>query len=181
MHYPWWYVPYLTAPMLIGIVAVVHVLVSHYAVGGGLFLAMETGHAYRTKDREYLAYLQRHARFFILLTVVFGAITGVGIWWTIGAGLAAGHRGADPHVRLRLGHRVGLLRRRDRVGLHLLLLLGAARRTNPRRDRLDLCRGGLDQPGVDHRHHGVHAQPGRLAARATASGRPSSIRSSFRR
>ena len=42
MHYPWWYVPYLTAPMLIGIIAVVHVLVSHYAVGGGLFLAVET-------------------------------------------------------------------------------------------------------------------------------------------
>ncbi|MGW8258274.1 MAG: cytochrome ubiquinol oxidase subunit I, partial [Thermoguttaceae bacterium] len=35
-------------------------------------------------DRAYLAYLKRHAGFFILLTVVFGAITGVGIWWTIG-------------------------------------------------------------------------------------------------
>ncbi len=84
MHYPWWYVPYLTAPMLIGIIAVVHVLVSHYAVGGGLFLAVETGHAYRTGNKDYLAYLRRHARFFVLLTVVFGAITGVGIWWTIG-------------------------------------------------------------------------------------------------
>jgi hypothetical protein len=84
MHYPWWYVPYLTGPMLIAIVAVVHVFVSHYAVGGGLFLAMETGFAYKRKDRDYLAYLRRHARFFVLLTVVFGAITGVGIWWTIG-------------------------------------------------------------------------------------------------
>ncbi len=84
MHYPWWYVPYLTAPMLIGIIATVHVLVSHYAVGGGLFLAVELNHAYRTKDRQYLEYLKRHAAFFILLTVVFGAITGVGIWWTIG-------------------------------------------------------------------------------------------------
>ncbi len=84
MHYPWWYVPFLTAPMLIGIVAVVHVLVSHYAVGGGLFLAVETTHAYRTGNKDYLAYLRRHARFFVLLTVVFGAITGVGIWWTIG-------------------------------------------------------------------------------------------------
>lgn len=84
MHYPWWYVPHLTAPMLIAVIATVHVLVSHYAVGGGLFLAVEVGHAYRTKDREYLAYLKRHAGFFILLTVVFGAITGVGIWWTIG-------------------------------------------------------------------------------------------------
>ena len=57
MHYPWWYVPYLTAPMLIAVISVVHVLVSHYAVGGGLFLAVEVGHAYRTSDREYLDYL----------------------------------------------------------------------------------------------------------------------------
>lgn len=84
MHYPWWYVPQLTAPMLIAVIAVVHVLVSHYAVGGGLFLAVEVGHAYRTRDREYLAYLRGHAAFFVLLTVVFGAITGVGIWWIIG-------------------------------------------------------------------------------------------------
>jgi cytochrome bd ubiquinol oxidase subunit I len=84
MHYPWWHVPYLTAPMLIAVISVVHVLVSHYAVGGGFFLAIETGHAYRTGDRRYLDYLHSHARFFILLTVVFGAITGVGIWWTIG-------------------------------------------------------------------------------------------------
>ncbi|MGD0653730.1 MAG: cytochrome ubiquinol oxidase subunit I [Thermoguttaceae bacterium] len=83
MHYPWWYVPHLTAPMLIAVIATVHVLVSHYAVGGGLFLAVELGYAYRVKDRDYLAYLKRHAGFFILLTVVFGAITGVGIWWTI--------------------------------------------------------------------------------------------------
>jgi cytochrome bd-type quinol oxidase subunit 1/mono/diheme cytochrome c family protein len=84
MHYPWWYVPALTSPMLIAVISVVHVLVSHYAVGGGFFLAVETGYAYRNGDRDYLAYLKRHARFFILLTVVFGAITGVGIWWTIG-------------------------------------------------------------------------------------------------
>ena len=43
MHYPWWYVPHLTAPMLIAVIATVHVLVSHYAVGGGLFLAVEVG------------------------------------------------------------------------------------------------------------------------------------------
>jgi mono/diheme cytochrome c family protein len=70
--------------MLIAIVAVLHVLVSHYAVGGGLFLAVETGYAYRTGNRALLAYLRSHAWFFILLTVVYGALTGVGIWWTIG-------------------------------------------------------------------------------------------------
>ncbi|MCB1217376.1 cytochrome ubiquinol oxidase subunit I [bacterium] len=84
MSYPWWHVPFLTAPMLIALIATVHVLVSHYAVGGGLFLAVETSHAYRHKDERYLAYLKQHAWFFVLLTVVFGAITGVGIWWIIG-------------------------------------------------------------------------------------------------
>jgi cytochrome bd-type quinol oxidase subunit 1 len=84
MHYPWWYVPYLTSPMLIAIISVLHVLVSHYAVGGGFFLAVETSYAYRNKNVDYLDYLRRHAWFFILITVVYGAITGVGIWWTIG-------------------------------------------------------------------------------------------------
>ncbi|MCS7198496.1 MAG: cytochrome ubiquinol oxidase subunit I [Candidatus Bipolaricaulota bacterium] len=84
MHYPAWYVEFLTSPMLIAIIAIFHVLVSHYAVGGGLFLAVETRYAYRTNNKEYLAYLKDHAWFFILITVVFGAITGVGIWWTIG-------------------------------------------------------------------------------------------------
>jgi cytochrome bd-type quinol oxidase subunit 1 len=84
MHYPWWYVPAMTSPMLIAAISIVHVLVSHYAVGGGIFLALEVTHAHRAKDREYLGYLKRHAKFFVLLTVAFGAITGVGIWWTIG-------------------------------------------------------------------------------------------------
>jgi len=84
MHYPWWFVPHLTSPMIIAVISVLHVLVSHYAVGGGFFLAVETSYAYRRGDRDYLAYLKSHARFFILLTVVFGAISGVGIWWTIG-------------------------------------------------------------------------------------------------
>ena len=84
MHYPWWHVPMLTSPMLIAAIAVIHVYVAMYAVGGGIFLAMETSHAHRTGNKDYLAYLKEHTWFFIMLTVVFGAITGVGIWWTIG-------------------------------------------------------------------------------------------------
>ncbi len=84
MHYPFWFVPGLTSPMLIAVIAVLHIFVSLYAVGGGIFLARETAFAYRTNNREYLAYLRGHAWFFILITVVYGAITGVGIWWTIG-------------------------------------------------------------------------------------------------
>jgi cytochrome d ubiquinol oxidase subunit I len=84
MHYPWWYVPFATSPMLIAAIATLHIFVAMYAVGGGMFLAVEAQYAHRTQNRPYLAYLHDHGWFFILLTVVFGAITGVGIWWTIG-------------------------------------------------------------------------------------------------
>ena len=84
MHYPWWYVPNFTAPMLIAGIATIHVFVSLYAVGGGIVLAGEVSHAYKSNERSMLDYLRTHTLFFILLTVVFGAITGVGIWWTIG-------------------------------------------------------------------------------------------------
>lgn len=84
MLYPWWYVPYLTAPMLIAVIAVLHVIVSHYAVGGGILIALENQHAIRTGDESYRDYWYRHTKFFVLLTVAYGAITGVGIWWTIG-------------------------------------------------------------------------------------------------
>ncbi len=84
MHYPWWYVPGLTSPMLIAIIAVLHVIVSHYAVGGGIILARENAFALKTSDSDYRKYWKKHLKFFVLLTVVYGAITGVGIWWTIG-------------------------------------------------------------------------------------------------
>ena len=84
MHDPWWYMPGLTAPLLIAIIAVLHIFVALYAVGGGCLLAIETRYARRHDDRAYLACLQSHVGFFVLLTVVYGAITGVSIWWTIG-------------------------------------------------------------------------------------------------
>jgi len=84
MLYPWLDVPILTAPMLIALIAIAHVIVSHYAVGGGVLLAVENARALRDGDEEYRNYWKKHAKFFIILTVVYGAITGVGIWMTIG-------------------------------------------------------------------------------------------------
>lgn len=82
MNYPIWDLP---APgLLIAVVAILHVFVSHFAVGGGLFLVLTEMKARRENDEALLEYLRRHSRFFILLTLVFGAVTGVGIWFTIG-------------------------------------------------------------------------------------------------
>lgn len=83
MNYPVWDVSF-GAGLLIAIVATLHVFVSHFAVGGGLFLVVTEHRARRKNDAELLAWLKRHTRFFVLVTVVFGAISGVGIWFTIG-------------------------------------------------------------------------------------------------
>ncbi|MCX6549428.1 MAG: c-type cytochrome [Acidobacteria bacterium] len=82
MNYPVWDIP--ASGLLIAFIAIVHVFVSHFAVGGGLFLVLTERRARRTADEELLGYVKGHSRFFILLTLVFGAITGVGIWFTIG-------------------------------------------------------------------------------------------------
>ena len=38
MNYPFWEVPVIGGGLVIGIIAILHVFVSHFAVGGGLFL-----------------------------------------------------------------------------------------------------------------------------------------------
>jgi mono/diheme cytochrome c family protein len=83
MNYPVWDVAF-GAGLLIALVAILHVFVSHFAVGGGLFLVLTERKARRSNDSALLNWLKCHSRFFVLVTVVFGAISGVGIWFTIG-------------------------------------------------------------------------------------------------
>ena len=82
MNYPVWDVAF-GAGLLIALVSILHVFVSHFAVGGGLFLVLTEARALRRGDSAVLAWLRTHTRFFVLVTVVFGAISGVGIWFTI--------------------------------------------------------------------------------------------------
>jgi len=83
MNYPVWELYFTGGGLLMVIIAVVHVYVAHFAVGGGLFLVWTEIKAYRENDENLLAYLKSHTKFFLLLTMVFGGITGVGIWFTI--------------------------------------------------------------------------------------------------
>ena len=83
MNYPVWEVAF-GAGLLIALVAILHVFVSHFAVGGGLFLVVTERRARRNNDLALLGWLKAHTKFFVLVTVVFGAISGVGIWFTIG-------------------------------------------------------------------------------------------------
>ena len=83
MNYPIWDLTTYGGGFLIALVAVVHVLVSHFAVGGGLFLITLEKKAYREDDAGLLDYVKKHSKFFLLVSMVFSGMTGVGIWWTI--------------------------------------------------------------------------------------------------
>lgn len=83
MNYPVWYLPETGGGLLIAVIAILHVFVSHFAVGGGLYLIYSEKKGLRENSREILEFTRRHARFFLLLTMVFGSITGVGIWFII--------------------------------------------------------------------------------------------------
>jgi mono/diheme cytochrome c family protein len=82
MNYPIWELP---APgLLIAAVAIVHVFISHFAVGGGLYLVLAEKKARAEGDEGALGFVRSLSRAFVLVTLVLGALTGVGIWFTIG-------------------------------------------------------------------------------------------------
>lgn len=83
MEYPVWQLQALGGGFWIALIATTHVFVSHFAVGGGLFLVLTEARARREKSEHLLEFVRRHTWFFLLLTMVFGGISGVGIWFTI--------------------------------------------------------------------------------------------------
>jgi cytochrome bd-type quinol oxidase subunit 1 len=88
MNYPFWNIPYLGSGWVIGIIAIFHVMISQFAVGGGLYLPMAERKAMQMPEgqlrSEWLAQLAGYSKFFLVLTAVFGTVSGVGIWFAIG-------------------------------------------------------------------------------------------------
>ncbi|MUM78889.1 cytochrome BD ubiquinol oxidase subunit I [Pseudodesulfovibrio sp. F-1] len=83
MEYPIWQLTTLGGGFWIALIATLHVYVAHFAIGGGLFLVLTEQAAYRTGNPHLLEYAKKHSRFFLLLTMAFGAVSGVAIWFTI--------------------------------------------------------------------------------------------------
>jgi mono/diheme cytochrome c family protein len=83
MSYPFWDVP-VGYGVLMAVLAVFHVFVSHFAIGGGLYLVVTERLARRAGDTARLEFLEKLSKFFVLVTLVAGALTGVGIWFIIG-------------------------------------------------------------------------------------------------
>jgi len=83
MDYPIWDLA-MGGGILIGLVAITHVWVSHFAIGGGLAIAITETLAVRRGDPAMRSLAKRSSLMLILISTVFGAISGVGIWVTIG-------------------------------------------------------------------------------------------------
>src|SRR5580765_2598282 len=88
MNYPFWDIPHIGSGWVIGMIAIFHVMISQFAVGGGLYLPMAERKALKmanAKERaDWLNQLASHSKFFLVLTAVFGTVSGVGIWFAIG-------------------------------------------------------------------------------------------------
>jgi cytochrome bd ubiquinol oxidase subunit I len=84
MNYPFWNVPYLSGGGVIALIAVYHLLIALFAVGGGLYLPLAERKARREGREDWLAVLKKHSKFFLILTAAFGTTSGVGIWFAIG-------------------------------------------------------------------------------------------------
>jgi mono/diheme cytochrome c family protein len=83
MNYPIWQLDAAGGGLLIAMMAVFHVYISHFAVGGGLFLVLTEMKGLRENNQAIVDFVRRHTKFFMLLTMVAGSMTGVGIWFTI--------------------------------------------------------------------------------------------------
>lgn len=83
MEYPVWHLTGINAGLIIAVVSILHVFIAQFAVGGGIYLVWMERRARRARTPEILPWLERHTHFFLLVTMVFGAISGVGIWFSI--------------------------------------------------------------------------------------------------
>ncbi len=84
MNYPFWSVPVIGSGWVIGAIAIFHIMISHFAVGGGLYLPIAERKAVYEGQSDWCKALRKHAKFFLVLTGAFGAVSGVGIWFSIG-------------------------------------------------------------------------------------------------
>ncbi|UOD34797.1 cytochrome ubiquinol oxidase subunit I [Deferribacteraceae bacterium V6Fe1] len=83
MNYPIWISEALSGAQLIAIIAVFHVFISHFAVGMGLYVVLTEKIAIKSGNLEEKVFVKKSSALILLISAVLGALTGVGIWFSI--------------------------------------------------------------------------------------------------
>jgi len=83
VEYPIFDVPMLGGAMVIAVVAIVHVVISHFSVGAGVFVALAERRAIAADEPAAMAFLKKYALLILLVPYVLGTVTGAGIWFTV--------------------------------------------------------------------------------------------------
>lgn len=68
--------------LVMGIVAIVHVFLAQFAVGGGILLCYFQWLGMSGRDENARTFVAGYFKVLVLISFVFGALTGVGIWFT---------------------------------------------------------------------------------------------------
>jgi len=88
--YPVWEGVVVHSAMFIAIIASFHVLVSHFTVAASWFNLLVERRAYHDKNPGLLEYIKKSAYGLLVFSYVFGALAGVGIWFSTTAGSPRG-------------------------------------------------------------------------------------------
>ncbi|MGA1847310.1 cytochrome ubiquinol oxidase subunit I [Deferribacter abyssi] len=84
MDYPIWLINSDTpGALVIALVSIFHVFISHFAVGMGLFLVLAEKKALKEQNEDLKSFVKKTSSLVLLVSAVLGALTGVGIWYTI--------------------------------------------------------------------------------------------------
>jgi hypothetical protein len=71
MNYPVWETYFINPGLWVAIIAVFHVFISHFAVGGGIYLWYTDRLSVLTNDQDLREFVRKHTWFFLLITMVF--------------------------------------------------------------------------------------------------------------
>ncbi|MFI5347705.1 MAG: cytochrome ubiquinol oxidase subunit I [Elusimicrobiota bacterium] len=80
--YPVWEVPHLTAGMILALIATFHMLPVYLSTSAMWFLVWLEYKSVRRNRPELMDFVRRYARLVLIFSYVFGALSGVGIWFS---------------------------------------------------------------------------------------------------
>lgn len=80
--FPTWYVPGFGSGWVVGVIATIHVLFSHTAVGAAILFTYFAYISNRDNRPELLDFIKRYGTFLLVFSYIMGSITGPGIWYS---------------------------------------------------------------------------------------------------